>query len=115
MDCDIPEAQFWEMTIAELTRAIESANRKKKREEKERASFDYILASMIARGVQSAINGGEGIPEINEVYGTLFDEDIEDKKRKKQEAKMQLSALRFKQYANFHNNKISNGGGEQLG
>ena len=78
------------MTIAELDRAVASKNRLKKIEEKERASFDYILASMIARGVQGAIVGGDGIPEINEVYSGLFDEDIEDKKAKKQALKEKL-------------------------
>lgn len=76
-------------------------------EEKERASFDYILASMISRGVQSAIVGGDGIPEISEIYSGLFNEDIENKKVNKQALKDELSALRFREYANFHNRKIN--------
>ena len=95
------------MTIAELERAIASKNRLKQAEEKEHATFDYILASMIARGVQSAICGGEGIPDITEVYSSLFVDDLKKKEQEQQALKDELSALRFRQYANFHNERIA--------
>ena len=95
------------MTIAEVDRAVASKNRIKRQEEKERASFDYILASIIARGVQAAVVGGEGIPDITEVYGGLFEDDLREKNIKKQNLKNELSALRFKEYANFHNKKLN--------
>lgn len=94
------------MTIGEVERVIKSKNRVKRIEEKERAAYDYILANMIARGVSAAIVGGDGIPSINEVYGSLFEENQKQKQDEKQNIRNELSVLRFKQYANFHNNKM---------
>jgi hypothetical protein len=79
LDCGISEFDFWNMTIAELDRAVASKIRIKKHEEKEKASFDYILAVLISKGVQNAVSGGDGIPEITEVYSGLFDEDFKEK------------------------------------
>lgn len=93
------------MTIAELTRYIESRERIRRLEAKERASYDYILANLITRGTQAAFNGGEGIPDITEVYPSIFIEEIEDRLKQKQIKQDELSALRFKQFANFHNKK----------
>jgi hypothetical protein len=42
LDCGITEEYFWNMTIAEINRRIESYNRIKKQEAKEKAAFDYI-------------------------------------------------------------------------
>lgn len=95
------------MTIAELTRVMESKERVKRAEAKEKATYDYILAAMVARGVQSAIVGGEGLPEITEIYPSVFVDEIKDRQNKKQAIKDELSALRFKQFANFHNKKIN--------
>ena len=94
------------MTIAEIERLVESKNRVKQAEEKERAAYDYILANLITKGVAAAIAGGEGMPSIYEVYSGLFDDVKEDKEQEKQNIKNELSVLRFKQYANFHNKKI---------
>lgn len=93
------------MTIGEVERVIKSKNRVKRTEEKERAAFDYILSNLIARGVSAAIVGGDGIPSINEVYGSLFEENQKQKQDEKQKVKDELSALRFKQFAQFHNKK----------
>jgi hypothetical protein len=86
---------------------MESRERIKRAEAKERASYDYILANLITKGTQAAINGGEGIPDITEIYPSVFIEEIEDRQNKKQAKIDELSALRFKQFANFHNNKIN--------
>ena len=105
LDCGISELDFWNMTLAEVNRAIDSKIRMKKAEEKERASFDYILASIIAKGVQSSIVGGEGIPEITEIYSSLFTDDIEEKQIQKEKIKNDLSVSRFKQFVSLHNKK----------
>ena len=45
------------------------------------------------------------MPEISEVYPTLFDnEEIQEAKQAKKD---QLSALRFRQFAQAYNKKIS--------
>lgn len=107
LDAGISEFDFWNMTLAELDRAIASKQRLMKLEAKERAIFDYTLAIMIANGVGSAISGGEGIPDIYEMYPGVFSEEIEEAKAKKQKKIDELSALRFIQYANFHNDKMN--------
>lgn len=103
LDFGITEFEFWEMTLAELERAIESKRRMKKIETQEKASFDYILADLIGRSVGRIYSSATKIPEISEVYPSLFDsKDIEEKE---QEQKAELSVLRFKQFANSYNKK----------
>lgn len=105
LDFGITEFEFWEMTLAELERAIESKRRVKKIEAQEKASFDYILADLIGRSVGRIYSSATKIPEISEVYPSLFDsKDIEEKK---QEQKAELSVLRFKQFANSYNHKFN--------
>ena len=93
------------MTIAEIQRVINSKNRVKINEDKEKAAFDYILASLIIRGVSAAIVGGDGIPSIEDVYSSLFNDTKDRKQEEKQNKIDELSALRFKQFAQFHNRK----------
>lgn len=89
------------MTIAELGRLIDSKKRIQKAEAQEKATFDYILADLIGRSVARIHNSTNKIPDISAVYPSLF--DSEEIKQKKQEAKNQLSAIRFKQFADSYN------------
>ena len=91
------------MTLAEIKRAIASKVRIKKIEQQERASYDYILADLVGRSVARVYSNSAKLPEINEIYPTLF--DTEEIQQKKQANMDQLSILRFKQFADFHNNK----------
>lgn len=103
LDCGIKEYEFWDMTLAEITRAVDSYNRKKKREEQEKASYDYILADMIGRSVARLFNGNNRFPEIYTVYPTLFDnKEIQERE---QQARMEMSVIRFKQFAQAYNQK----------
>lgn len=91
------------MTIAEIDRAIKSYNRRKKTQQQEQASFDYILADLIGRSVARVYSKNNNYPEIAAVYPTLFNaEEIDEKKAEKQDA---LSAIKFKQFAIAHNKK----------
>lgn len=93
------------MTIAELDRAIKSKQRVKKRQEQEKASFDYILADLIGRSVARIYSSSNRLPDISEAYPSLFDtQEIQDKKRKRQD---DLSALRFKQFAQAYNKRFN--------
>ena len=104
LDYGISEHDFWEMTIAELERAISSKKRVQKREAQERASFDYILADLIGRSISRIYNSANNVPSISEVYPTLFDsKEIEDAKSVKQD---ELSALRFRQFAQSFNKRF---------
>jgi len=92
------------MTIGELHRAIESRQRQYKLNSKEKATYDYILADLIGRSVSRVYNSSNKLPQIAEVYPTLFDaQEIEEKKREKQ---AELSALRFKQFADTFNKRF---------
>ncbi len=94
------------MTIAELERAIASYTRRKQEENKQKATYDYILANLIARGVQSAIVGGDGMPDITEVYSSLFKVENEKRKEERQALNNELSTLRFIEFANSYNKKF---------
>lgn len=101
----IKENEFWEMTLAELERAINSYKRREKARAQEQASFDYILADLIGRSIGRLYSSATKIPEISQAYPSLFDsEEIQAQKAEKQ---AELSALRFKQFANFHNKKFT--------
>ena len=103
----ITEQEFWEMTIAELTRAMRSKNRVKKQQAQEQATFDYILADLIGRSIGRLYSSSTTIPEISAIYPSLFnDKEIEEKKAAK---KAELSALRFKQFADSFNSKYKGG------
>ena len=92
------------MTIAELTRAINSKKRLQKEELQLKASFDYKLADLIGRSIGRLQSSTITMPDISSVYPTLFDsEEIEEIK---QENKDKLSALRFMQFAQCHNNNL---------
>lgn len=104
LDYGISEHDFWEMTIAELERAINSKKRVPKREAQERASFDYILADLVGRSISRIYNSTNNIPSISEVYPTLFDsKEYEEAKSVKQD---ELSALRFRQFAQSFNKRF---------
>lgn len=105
LDYGITEADFWEMTLAELERAISSKKRVKKQQDQERAAFDYILADLIGRSVARIYSSSAKLPEITEVYTTLFDN--QGYQEKKQEQLEELSALRFRQFAQAYNKKFN--------
>ncbi len=104
MDSGIKERDFWDMTLAEVKREIESKIRVKKVEEQEKASFDYILADLIGRSIARSFSASNKFPEIYEIYPTLF--DSQQLQEKKQEAKADISALRFMQFAQAYNKKF---------
>lgn len=91
------------MTIAEFDRAVESKERVDKMRAKEQASFDYILADLMGRSISRIYSSSAKLPELAEVYPSLF--DSEEIQQQKQVKKDELSAIRFRQFANFHNNK----------
>lgn len=108
LDLGISEADFWNMTIAELSRAVRSRNRVIKMQAQEQASFDYILADLIGRSIGRLYSSTTTLPAISEAYPSLFNsQEIEEKKAEKQ---AELSALRFRQFADSFNKKFNKGG-----
>lgn len=107
LDCGITEKDFWEMTFAEVNRAVVSRNRVKLSEMKERASYDYLLADLIGKSMARLYSASATYPSISEVYPGLF--DSEEIQQQKQERQMELSALRFKQFAQSYNQQYKGG------
>lgn len=98
------------MTLAEVNRAIESKQRVQKREQQEKASFDYILADLIGRSVARVYSSSNKLPAIEEVYTSIFDaKEINEQKEAKN---AEISALRFKQFAQAYNKKFEEVGKE---
>lgn len=103
LDYGISEFDFWNMTLAEINRAVESKKRIQKQQAQERANFDYIQADLIGRSISRVYNSANKMPDISAVYPSLFDsKEIEEQKAHK---KLELSALRFKQFAQSYNTK----------
>ena len=97
---------FWEMTIAELERAINSKLRVDKARAKERACYDYILASLVGANVIRSMSTGVEIPTVEEAYSFLFEEERKKAEEEKQARLEELSILRFKQFANSYNERF---------
>lgn len=92
------------MTIAEFVRAVESYNRRKNTQERTQASFDYVLADTIGKSIARIYSSSAKMPELYEAYPSLF--VIDEIQRTKQAKKDELSVLRFKQFAQAHNDKM---------
>lgn len=108
LDFGITEERFWDMTFAEIQREVNSKIRNQKQQAKEKATYDYILANLIAKGVSKALGDKSKYPSIEEAYPGIFDEVVAEQKAKVEERKMNLSALRFKQFAQSYNNNFKN-------
>lgn len=106
LDYGISELEFWDMTPGEVIRAVKSKIKVRKLESQERASFDYILANLIVKGVGLTLGADGHYPTIEEAYPDLFNDLIEERNKKVQEQKMSLSALRFKQFAQSYNDNF---------
>lgn len=105
LDYGITEERFWDMTFAEIQRAADSAVRVKKAQAQEKATYDYILAQLITKGVSKVLGDKGNFPSIEEAYPGIFDDVIAERQAKINEQKMNLSALRFKQFAKSYNKK----------
>lgn len=63
--------------------------------------YDYILADLIGRSMARVHSSANKMPGIEKAYPTLFDaEELENRR------KAELSALRFRQFANSYNQRF---------
>ena len=105
MDYGLSEFDFWNMTLAEIVRHIESKQRIQKMEAKDKAMFDYVLADLIGKSISRIYSSSATYPTIDEVFPTLFEkEQIEEQKQMKKD---ELSAIRFRQFAESFNKKFN--------
>lgn len=93
------------MTLAELERAMASKKRQYLRDQQDKAAFDYILADLIGKSISRIYSSTATLPELSKAYPTLFDnEEIQEAQQRKKD---ELSALRFKQFAQAYNKKVN--------
>ena len=89
------------MTCAEVERAVLSKKRVMKMQAQEKAVYDYILADLIGQSVARIYGSENKYPDIADVYPTIFDKQkIEEQRQRQQD---ELSAQRFKQFAESFN------------
>lgn len=93
------------MTLGEVKRAIESKLRVDKIRAKEKATFDYILAELIGASVGRFMGSTGDYPTLEQAYSSLFTDEAKTKENERQAKKDELSALRFKQFAQSYNEK----------
>lgn len=93
------------MTIGEVSRAIESKNRMLKIEAQEKAAYDYALASLIVKGIGITLGSKEQFPTAKEAYPTIFEDADKKQQDELQQKRDELSALRFRQFAQSYNKK----------
>ena len=106
LDYGISEFDFWNMTLREIENCIKSRLRVRKIEAQEKATYDYIQATLIIKGVGIALGSKEEFPTVEEVYPGIFEEIVEQKQDELQQKKDELSALRFKQFAQSYNKRF---------
>ena len=99
------------MTIAELSRVFDSKKRRMKAEAQEKAYYDYVLADLIGRSVARLYSKSAKLPSIDEAYPNLFEAEKEDITVKQDE----ISAIRFKQFADAFNKKFKKEVGKEDG
>lgn len=104
LDIGIKENEFWNMTYAEIDRAIESYKRVKERNDREKASYDYILADLIGRSISRVYNSSNKMPAISEAYPNLF--SSEEEQAAIQQKKQELSVVRFQAFAHSFNKRF---------
>jgi hypothetical protein len=105
LDYGLSERDFWEMTFAEINRFFKSKMRTAKLEEQRRACSDYKLADLIGVSVARVHNSANKYPSLYEAYPRLFNSpEVEEQIQNKKD---ELSALRFKQFANSYNNSFT--------
>lgn len=94
------------MTVGEVNRAVASRNRLSKIEAQEKATYDYILGTLIVKGVSITLGSKEHFPTIEQAYPGIFDDIKKEQEDKQQITKDELSALRFRQFAQSYNKKF---------
>jgi hypothetical protein len=105
LDWGLTEEQFWNMTVGELDRFLDSKQRQEEYRLKERATMDYTLALLIGRAMRGS-DEENPFPELYEVYPQLFLEEAIKREEKREEEAAQLSAIRFIQFAESFNSKF---------
>ena len=105
----LDEDRFWEMTVAEIQRYMEGAIWRMK----SKAQFDYSLANLIGVSVARIMSNDVSYPQIEEVYPDLFEEEVKEQRRQKEEELViNNSVNNFMAFAMKHNSRLK--GSEEI-
>lgn len=96
------------MTPGEVNRHIEARNKIKQQEAQDKATYDYIQAQLIIKGISIVLGDKSDFPTAEQAYPGIFDDIAKEQEEKIKEQKMSLSALRFKQFAQSYNQRFKN-------
>lgn len=94
------------MTLREIENYVKSRLRVRKIEAQEKATYDYIQATLIIKGVGIALGSKEDFPSVEQAYPGVFSDLVEKKQDELQQKRDELSALRFKQFAQSYNKRF---------
>jgi hypothetical protein len=80
--------------------------RMRKIEAQEKATYDYIQATLIIRGVGIALGSKEDYPTVEQSYPGIFEDMVEKQQQELRQKRDELSALRFRQFAQSYNKRF---------
>ena len=106
LDLGVSEFDFWNMTLREIENYVRSKQRVRRMENQEKATYDYIQATLIIKGVGLVLGSKEEFPTVEQAYPGVFEDMVKQKQEELQNKKDELSVLRFKQFAQSYNNKF---------
>ena len=109
IDFGLPEREFWEMTKAEVERFMKGAAWRYKTQ----AQFDYVLADIIGISVARILNKDVRLPSVEQVYPSLFEEEIKKQEQVSEDNKLINSQNNFLAFARAHNAKMRKEGNKE--
>ena len=97
---------FWDLTVLEIRDLIESYNRVRIQERKEKIIDSYRLSQMIANNVSLLLSNDAKPLEVWDYAPELFQEEKEQVEKARQEQEMRLHKERMRAFVESHNRKI---------
>lgn len=96
---------FWDLTVLEIREMIESYNRVKIQERKEKIIDSYRLSQMISNHVSSLLSKDAKVLEFWEYAPDLFVEEKQAVEQERQRQAFLLHKERMREFAERHNRK----------
>lgn len=97
---------FWDLTVLEIREMIESYNRVKIQERKEKIIDSYRLSQMIANNVSLLLSKDAKPLEVWDYAPELFQDEKAQVEKARQEQEMKMHKERMRAFAESHNRKM---------
>ena len=107
LECGIPEQEFWDSTLAEIERKLASIRKIQDRKNREKAYFIYSLSNLMTISMARLFNKEAKMPSLEECFPDFF--DSEEIVQEKEEQQANISAIRFKMFADSFNKRFREG------